>query len=146
MTSAFRLAVTRAILMFHNCEGQTVTDHNLSEEKGEPKRIWTEVTLLQYQPNALPLGQPPHGDLPQIQYSLLSHLLGSRLVGPRFGGNSTLNVFNQPNFTLNAAPNFSPSSLSAAKKLASAATTSRHWFFFKLKLFCEGCPHTNRFP
>ena len=27
------------------------------EEKGEPKRIRTEVPLLQYQPNALPLGQ-----------------------------------------------------------------------------------------
>ena len=27
------------------------------EEKGEPKQIRTEVPLLQYQPNALPLGQ-----------------------------------------------------------------------------------------
>ena len=27
------------------------------DEKGEPKRIRTEDTLLQYQPNALPLGQ-----------------------------------------------------------------------------------------
>ena len=27
------------------------------QEKGEPKRIRTEVPLLQYQPNALPLGQ-----------------------------------------------------------------------------------------
>ena len=27
------------------------------EEKGEPKRIRTEIPLLQYQPNALPLGQ-----------------------------------------------------------------------------------------
>ena len=27
------------------------------EEKGEPKRNRTEVLLLQYQPNALPLGQ-----------------------------------------------------------------------------------------
>ena len=33
------------------------TNHNLSEEKGEPKRCRTEVLLLQYQPNALPLGQ-----------------------------------------------------------------------------------------
>ena len=47
MTSALRWAVMRAILMFHNCEGQShktvSTDHNLFEEKGEPKRIRTEV-------------------------------------------------------------------------------------------------------
>ena len=37
---------------------QTVsTNHNLFEEKGEPKRYRTEVLPLQYQPNALPLGQ-----------------------------------------------------------------------------------------
>ena len=33
-------------LMFHNCEGQShktvSTNHNLSEEKGEPKRYRTE--------------------------------------------------------------------------------------------------------
>ena len=33
------------------------TNHNLFEEKGEPKRYRTEVLPLQYQPNALPLGQ-----------------------------------------------------------------------------------------
>ena len=33
------------------------TNHNLSEEKGEPKRYRTEVLLSAYQPNALPLGQ-----------------------------------------------------------------------------------------
>ena len=42
MTSALRWAAMRAILMFRNCEGQShktvSTDHNLSEEKGEPKR------------------------------------------------------------------------------------------------------------
>ena len=32
------------------------TNHNLFEEKGEPKRYWTEVSSV-YQPNALPLGQ-----------------------------------------------------------------------------------------
>ena len=32
------------------------TNHNLFEEKGEPKRYPTEVLPLQYQPNALPLG------------------------------------------------------------------------------------------
>ena len=49
LTSALRWAATRAILIFHNCEGhshkkspQTTT----SEEKGEPKRIRTEVPLL----------------------------------------------------------------------------------------------------
>ena len=39
----------RVILMFHNCEGQshkTVSTHTTFEEKGEPKRIWTEVPLL----------------------------------------------------------------------------------------------------
>ena len=50
MTSALRWEAMRAILMFHDYEGQnhkTVsTDHNLFEEKGEPKRIRTEVPLL----------------------------------------------------------------------------------------------------
>ena len=41
----------RAILMFHNCEGQShktvSTDHNLKfVEKGEPKQIGTEVLQL----------------------------------------------------------------------------------------------------
>ena len=51
MTSALRWAAMRAILMFHNCEGQS---HKLRqrpqtttfEEKGEPKQIRTEVSLL----------------------------------------------------------------------------------------------------
>ena len=50
MTSALRWAAMRAILMFHNCEGQShktvSTDHNLFEEKGEPKRYRTEVLPL----------------------------------------------------------------------------------------------------
>ena len=33
------------------------TNHNLFEEKGEPKRYRTEFLRLQYKPNALPLGQ-----------------------------------------------------------------------------------------
>ena len=50
MTSALRSAAMRAILMFHNCEGQShktvSTDYNF-EEKGELKRIRTaEVPLL----------------------------------------------------------------------------------------------------
>ena len=45
MTSALRWAAMRAVLMFHNCEGQS---HKTTacEEKGEPKRIRTEVPLL----------------------------------------------------------------------------------------------------
>ena len=44
MTSALRWAAIRAILMFHNCEGQS---HKTTfEEKGEPKQIRTEVLLL----------------------------------------------------------------------------------------------------
>ena len=49
MTPALRWAAMRAILMFHNCEGQshkTVHRPQLFEEKGEPKRIRTEVPLL----------------------------------------------------------------------------------------------------
>ena len=60
MTPGLRWAAMRAILMFHNCEGQShktvSTDHITFEEKGEPKQIRTEVPLF-YQPNALPLGQ-----------------------------------------------------------------------------------------
>ena len=43
-----RWAAMRAILMFHNCEGQsqkTVSATTASEEKGKPKRIRTEVPL-----------------------------------------------------------------------------------------------------
>ena len=50
MTPALRWAAMRGILMFHNCEGQshkTVSaDHNFFEEKEEPKRVRTEVSLL----------------------------------------------------------------------------------------------------
>ena len=60
MTPALRWAAMRGILMFHNCEGQshkTVSaDHNLSEEKGEPKRYRTEVlplTSLTARPNRI---------------------------------------------------------------------------------------------
>ena len=40
------------------------TNHNLFEEKGEPKRYRTEVLPGAYQPNALPLGQT--GSLEQV--------------------------------------------------------------------------------
>ena len=50
MTPALRWAAMRAILMFHNCEGQShkivSTIHNLFEAKGEPKRYGTEVLPL----------------------------------------------------------------------------------------------------
>ena len=50
MTSALRWAEVRAILMFYNCDGQShktvSTDHNLFEEKGEPKQYRTKVLPL----------------------------------------------------------------------------------------------------
>ena len=51
MTSALKWAAMRAILMFHNCEGQshkTVSSPQTTtfEEKGEPKRSRTEVPPL----------------------------------------------------------------------------------------------------
>ena len=50
MIPALRWAAVRAILMFHNCEGQShrtvPTNHNIFEEKGEPKPNRTEVPLL----------------------------------------------------------------------------------------------------
>ena len=60
MTPALRWAVMIAILIFHNYEGQShktvSTNHNLSEEKGEPKWNETEVlplTSLTARPNRL---------------------------------------------------------------------------------------------
>ena len=51
MTSALRWTVMRAILMFQQEVMDKVTkavstNHNLSEEKGEPKRYRTEVLPL----------------------------------------------------------------------------------------------------
>ena len=59
MTYALRWAAMRAILMFHNCEGQShktvSTDHNFwSERKAETD---SNRGPSAYQPNALPLGQ-----------------------------------------------------------------------------------------
>ena len=46
MIPAVRWAAMRAILMFHNCEGQSYkTQTTAFEEEGEPKRIQTEVPL-----------------------------------------------------------------------------------------------------
>ena len=58
MTSALRWAAMRAILIFHNCEGQShttvSTDHNfsLSERRAEAD---SNRGPSAYQPNALPL-------------------------------------------------------------------------------------------
>ena len=48
LTSALRWAAMRAILMFHNCEGQShkTVSTDTFEEKGGPKRIRIEVPLL----------------------------------------------------------------------------------------------------
>ena len=47
VTPALRWASMRAILMFHNCEGQShKTMSTTFEEKEQPKRIPTEVPLL----------------------------------------------------------------------------------------------------
>ena len=58
-TSALRWAAMRAILMFHNCEGQsrkTVSaDHNLWRERRAEADSNRGPSA--YQPNALPLGQ-----------------------------------------------------------------------------------------
>ena len=59
MTSVLRWAAMRAILMFHNCEGQShkrvCTDHNfLRERRAEAD---SNRGPSAYQPNALPLGQ-----------------------------------------------------------------------------------------
>ena len=45
MIPALRWAAMRAILLIHNCEGQSHKTTTF-EEKGEPKRIRTEVPLL----------------------------------------------------------------------------------------------------
>ena len=57
MTSALRWAAMRAILMFQKEVMDKVTrlstNHNLFEEKGEPKRYRTEVLPLTARPNRL---------------------------------------------------------------------------------------------
>ena len=59
MTSALRWAAVRAILMFHNCEGQSYktvsTDHNFS--RGRRAEADSNRGPSAYQPNDLPLGQ-----------------------------------------------------------------------------------------
>ena len=59
MTSALRWAAMGAILMFHNCEGQSrktvSTDHNLWSER--KVKADSNRSPSAYQPTALPLGQ-----------------------------------------------------------------------------------------
>ena len=59
MTSALRLAAVRAILMFHNCEGQShktmPKDYNFWRERRAEADSNRGPSA--YQPNALPLGQ-----------------------------------------------------------------------------------------
>ena len=77
MIPALRWVAMRAILMFQwevmdkvtrQCP---LTNHNLFEERGEPKRYRTEVLPL-HQPNALPLGQTgSHVPLPLLEFMYL---------------------------------------------------------------------------
>ena len=59
MTSALRWAAMRAIVMFHNCEGQShetvSTDHNFWRERRAEADSNRGPSV--YQPNTLPLGQ-----------------------------------------------------------------------------------------
>ena len=60
MTSAVRWAAIRAILMFHNCEGQShktvSTNHNFWRERRA--EAVSNRSPSAYQPNALPLAKP----------------------------------------------------------------------------------------
>ena len=67
MTYALRWAAKRAILMFHNCEGQShrtvSTDHSFWRERRAEADSNRGPSA--YQPNALPLGQTgSHGKSP----------------------------------------------------------------------------------
>ena len=79
MTSALRWAAMRAILMFHNCEGQSheivSTDHNFWRERRAEADSNRGPSA--YQPNALQLDQT--GSLsPTDQFRMLSSLHKSR--------------------------------------------------------------------
>ena len=68
MISALRWAAMRAILMFHNCEGQSQktvsTDHNFWRERRA--KADSNRGPSAYQPNTLLLGQT--GSLPPSQF------------------------------------------------------------------------------
>ena len=81
MTSAFSWAAMRAILMFHNCEGQSHTTVSTDQNFWRERRAEADLNRgpSAYQPNALPLGQTgSHVDstqtCPFIVYSALWHL------------------------------------------------------------------------
>ena len=74
MTSALRWAAMRAILMFHNCEGQShktvSTDHNFWRERRAEADSNRGPSA--YQPNALPLGQTGSlEDVPLVEFIYL---------------------------------------------------------------------------
>ena len=100
MTSALRCAAMRAILIFHNCEGQShktvSTDHNFWRERRAEADLNQDPSA--YQPNPLPLGQTssptsikqeckfihcPHCVLPHCIHSL-PHPLTSGQKRPRW--------------------------------------------------------------
>ena len=84
MTSALRWAVMRAILMFHNCEGQShktvSTDHNFCSERRAEADMNRGPSA--YQPNALPLGQTSSQSLikPTAEVSVLKLTLPTLLL------------------------------------------------------------------
>ena len=80
MTPASRWAVMRAILMFHNCEGQS-QDSVHRPQLLKRKESWSRGPFP-YQPNALPLGQTSSqtiihivGVLYMQQYSMFCEFL-----------------------------------------------------------------------
>ena len=84
MTSALRWAALRAILMFHNCEGQShktvSTDHNFWRERRAEAD--SNRGLSAYQPNALVLSHPGSlVDVPLVEfmYHVFTHMPGELL-------------------------------------------------------------------
>ena len=74
MTSVLRWAAMRAILMFHNCEGQShktvSTDHNFWRERRAEADSNRGPSA--YQPNTLPLGQTGSlEDVPLMEFIYL---------------------------------------------------------------------------
>ena len=91
MTPALRWAEMRAILMFHNCEGQShktvSTDHNLWSERRRAK-VDSNWGPSAYHPTALPLGQTGS---PQPQAKWLPCEHASWLQQTRWQSHSQIN-------------------------------------------------------
>ena len=111
MTSALTWAAMRAILMFHNCEGQShktvSTDHNSSRER----RAETDSNRdrSSYQPNALPLGQT--GSL--AKHAIIKNLSHQfQNTGNLIPVKSWITVFDTPQSTANATKSKTPTSTS----------------------------------